>query len=111
MNPAIRSATRTALYHGLSVVGIYRGYQGLVEGDMFEMSSRSVGDTIQRAGTMLRSARCPEFESYEVQKRAVENLAASGIDGLVVIGGDSSLRAAALSKLGVPLSASCNCRQ
>lgn len=103
MNAAIRSATRTALYHGLSVVGIYRGYQGLVEGDMFEMSSRSVGDTIQRAGTMLRSARCPEFESYEVQKRAVENLAASGIDGLVVIGGDGSLRgAAALSKLGVP---------
>jgi 6-phosphofructokinase 1 len=102
MNAAIRSATRTALYHGLSVVGIYRGYQGLVEGDMFEMSSRSVGDTIQRAGTMLRSARCPEFESYEVQKRAVENLAASGIDGLVVIGGDGSLRgAAALSKLGV----------
>jgi len=103
MNAAIRSATRTALYHGLSVVGIYRGYQGLVEGDMFEMSSRSVGDTIQRAGTMLRSARCPECESYEVQKRAVENLAASGIDGLVVIGGDGSLRgAAALSKLGVP---------
>jgi len=103
MNAAIRSATRTALYHGLSVVGIYRDYQGLVEGDMFEMSSRSVGDTIQRAGTMLRSARCPEFESYEVQKRAVENLAASGIDGLVVIGGDGSLRgAAALSKLGVP---------
>jgi 6-phosphofructokinase 1 len=102
MNAAIRSATRTALYYGLSVVGVYRGYQGLVEGDMFEMTSRSVGDIIQRAGTMLRSARSPEFKACEGQKKAAWNLAAHGVEGLVVIGGDGTLRGAkALSDLGV----------
>jgi len=103
MNAAIRSATRTALYHGLSVVGIYRGYQGLIEGDMFEMSSRSVGDIIQRAGTMLRSARSPEFTTSEGQKKGVWHLEARGIEGLIVIGGDGTLKGAqALSNLGVP---------
>ena len=103
MNAAIRSATRTALYYGLSVVGIYRGYQGLIEGDMFEMTSRSVGDIVQRAGTVLRSARSPEFATDEGQKKAIWQLEARGIEGLVVIGGDGTLKGAnALASLGVP---------
>jgi len=103
MNAAIRSATRAALYHGLSVVGICRGYQGLIEGDMFEMTSRSVGDIIQRAGTMLRSARSPEFTTSEGQKKAVWHLEARGVEGLIVIGGDGTLKGAkALSDLGIP---------
>lgn len=102
MNAAIRSATRTALYHGLSVVGIYRGYQGLIEGDMFEMSSRSVSDIIQRAGTMLRSARSSEFATLEGQEKAIWQLEAWDIEGLIVIGGDGTLRGAnALSSLGI----------
>mgnify|MGYP000883442769 CR=1 FL=1 len=103
MNAAIRSSTRTALYYGLSVVGIYRGYQGLMEGDMFEMTSRSVGDIVQRAGTILRSARSPEFITDEGQKKSIWQLEARGIEGLVVIGGDGTLKGAnALAGLGVP---------
>lgn len=103
MNAAIRSATRTALYYDLSVVGVYRGYQGLIEGDMFDMTSRSVGDIVQRAGTMLRSARSPEFTTDKGQKKAVSQLEAHGIEGLVVIGGDGTLKGAnALARLGVP---------
>ncbi|NLS44849.1 MAG: 6-phosphofructokinase [Firmicutes bacterium] len=104
MNAAIRSATRTALYHGLSVVGIHRGFQGLIEGDMFEMTSRSVGDIIQRAGTILRSARSSEFVSRTGQKKAIQQLDAKSIEGLVIIGGDGTLKGAkALSDCGVPV--------
>jgi 6-phosphofructokinase 1 len=102
MNAAIRSVVRTALAAGVKVKGIRRGYMGLLEEDIFEMKSRSVSDIIQRGGTILYTARCPEFVIPEKQDQAAETLKKHGIDGLVVIGGDGSFRgAAALSKRGI----------
>ena len=103
MNAAIRSTVRAGLYYKLSVVGIQRGYQGLIEGDMLEMTSRSVGDIIQSSGTILKSARSAEFETPEGQEKAIRNLKAFDVDGLIVIGGDGTLKGAkALSELGIP---------
>lgn len=103
MNAAIRAVVRTGLHHGLTVMGISRGYAGLIEGDMVEMTTRSVGDIIQRAGTILRSARSAEFRTEEGQRKAVEQLKAHGIEGLIVIGGDGSFRGAQkLAHLGFP---------
>ena len=94
MNAAIRAVVRTGIYHGLEVHGIMRGYQGLIEDDIYRMESRSVANIIQRGGTMLKTARCKEFFEYEGRKRAYENLNRRGIDGLVIIGGDGSFRGA-----------------
>ena len=94
MNAAIRAVVRTGLYHKLGVFGIMRGYQGLIEDDIFEMDTRSVANIIQRGGTMLKTARCKEFMEYEGRKIAYENLRKRGIDGLVIIGGDGSFRGA-----------------
>ena len=94
MNAAIRAVVRTANYHHLEVYGAERGYAGLIEGALQMLSRRSVSDTIQRGGTILKTARSKEFETYEGRKKAVEALAERGIDGLVVIGGDGSLRGA-----------------
>lgn len=103
MNAAIRAVVRKGIYHGLEVYGIYNGYQGLVNGNIEKMEVGSVGDILQRGGTMLRSARLPEFKNPEVQKKGLEVLREHGIEGLVVIGGDGSYRGAlALSKLGMP---------
>ena len=103
MNAAIRAVVRKGIYHGLEVYGIYNGYQGLVNGNIEKMEVGSVGDILQRGGTMLRSARLPEFKDPEVQKKGLEVLREHGIEGLVVIGGDGSYRGAlALSKLGMP---------
>ena len=86
MNAALRAVVRSGLYYGLEVYGIQRGYQGLLENDIVKMDLRSVGDIIQRGGTILRSARCEEFKTAEgQQKGAILNQ--HGIDGLVVIGG------------------------
>src|SRR5690606_30009283 len=94
---------RKGIYHGLEVYGIYNGYQGLVNGNIEKMEVGSVGDILHRGGTMLRSARLPEFKNPEVQKKGLEVLREHGIEGLVVIGGDGSYRGAlALSKLGMP---------
>lgn len=103
MNAAVRAVVRKAIYEELEVVAVYNGYQGLIEGKIKPMELGSVGDIIQRGGTMLRSARCPEFETAEGRKKAVEQLNAHGIEGLIVIGGDGSFRGAReLTLLGFP---------
>ncbi len=94
MNAAIRAVVRTGNYHGLEVYGIMRGYQGLIEDDIFRMDSRSVANIIQRGGTMLKTARCKEFMEPKGRKIAYKNLKRRGIEGLVVIGGDGSFRGA-----------------
>ncbi|WP_168119484.1 6-phosphofructokinase [Paenibacillus sp. HB172176] len=102
MNAAVRAVVRSALFHGLKVFGIQRGYQGLLNDDLREMDLRSVGDIIQRGGTILQTARCKEFTTPEGQQKGAEVLRTRGIDGLVVIGGDGSYQGAnKLSKLGI----------
>lgn len=93
MNCAIRAVVRTAILNGLKVYGIERGWQGLVEGKIRDLELQSVGGIINRGGTILHTHRCPEFKQKAVRKKAVETLKAFNIDGLVVIGGDGSLRA------------------
>lgn len=103
MNAAIRAVVRKGIYHGLEVYGVYNGYHGLVNGNITKLELGSVGDIIQRGGTILRSVRLPEFAQVEVQKKALEQLNKFGIEGLIVIGGDGSYRGAnALTKLGFP---------
>jgi len=94
MNAAIRAVVRTGIYFGMEVVGIERGYAGLIDNDMIPMDMRSVSDIVQRGGTKLRTARCLEMLTKEGQKRAVKALEDAGIEGLVVIGGDGSFRGA-----------------
>ena len=94
MNAAIRAVVRTGIHHDLEVYGIMRGYQGMLEDDIFKMESRSVANIIQRGGTILKTARCKEFMEYEGRKKGYENLHKRGIDGLVIIGGDGSFRGA-----------------
>lgn len=94
MNAAIRAVVRTAIYFGMEVYGIERGYSGLIEDRMTPMEMRSVSDIVQRGGTMLRTARCLEMLTTEGQKTAVATLERRGIEGLVVIGGDGSFRGA-----------------
>ncbi len=94
MNAAIRAVVRTGIHHGLEVYGIMRGYQGMLEDDIFRMESRSVANIIQRGGTILKTARCKEFMQHEGRKQAYANLSKRGIDGLVIIGGDGSFRGA-----------------
>ncbi|HEY1870803.1 MAG TPA: ATP-dependent 6-phosphofructokinase, partial [Chitinophagaceae bacterium] len=104
MNAAIRAVVRTGLYFGLDVFGIMRGYNGMIEDDIYQMNSRSVANIIQRGGTMLKTARSKDFYSEEGRKKAHDNLKRRGIDGLVVIGGDGSFTGAyKLSKeFGIP---------
>lgn len=90
MNACIRATTRYALNYGLEVCGIERGYQGLIDDDICELKARSVSDIIQRGGTFLKTARCPEFMHVEGQAKAVANLKKHNIDALVVIGGNGS---------------------
>ncbi|WP_274366000.1 6-phosphofructokinase [Paenibacillus thermotolerans] len=102
MNAGVRAVVRSALFHGLKVYAVQRGYQGLINDDIREMDIRSVGDIIQRGGTILQTARSKEFMTEEGQRRAAENLRKRGIDGLVVMGGDGSYQGAnKLAKLGI----------
>lgn len=102
MNAAVRAVVRSALFRGLEVYGVQRGYQGLLNEDIRPMDLRSVGDIIQRGGTILQTARCKEFLTPEGQQRGADVLRKHGIDGLVVIGGDGSYQGAnKLSKLGI----------
>lgn len=102
MNAAVRAVVRSGIYYGLKVYGVQRGYQGLIHDDIREMDLRSVGDIIQRGGTILQTARCKEFTTPEGQRIGAENLRKRGIDGLVVIGGDGSYQGAyQLQKLGI----------
>ncbi|ALN76646.1 MULTISPECIES: 6-phosphofructokinase [Staphylococcus] len=94
MNAAVRAVVRKAIYHNIEVYGVYQGYQGLINDDIHKLELGSVGDTIQRGGTFLYSARCPEFKDKSVRAKGIENLRKRGIEGLVVIGGDGSYRGA-----------------
>ncbi|MBQ8790779.1 MAG: 6-phosphofructokinase [Ruminiclostridium sp.] len=102
MNAVIRSVVRTAIARGMEVVGVERGYNGLINGDLIPMDARSVSDIIQRGGTMLCTARCAEFRYDEGVEKAKKTCIENGIEGLVVVGGDGSFRGAAdLSAKGI----------
>ncbi len=104
MNAAIRAVLRTGIYNGLEVYGIRRGYQGLLEGDLFKMELGTVADIIQRGGTILKSSRSEEFKTEEGLNKAINVLDVFKIDGLVIIGGDGSfLGAYELHKKGIPV--------
>jgi 6-phosphofructokinase 1 len=94
MNACIRAVVRTALYEKLSVTGIYQGYQGMLDGNFTEMTSRSVSNIIQLGGTILKTARCLEFKTKEGRAKAYENIKSAGIDALVAIGGDGTFTGA-----------------
>ena len=96
MNAAIRAVTRSAIYNGLAVKGIYRGYKGLITGEIQEFKTQNVSNIIQQGGTILKTARCQEFKTPEGRKIAYETIQREGIDALVVIGGDGSLTGARL---------------
>ena len=103
MNAAIRAVVRTAEYYGIKVMGIKNGYEGLLHGDIFAMDARYVSGTMQRGGTILRTARSKEFKEIEGVRHAVNEARYFGIDGLVVIGGDGSFRGACdLCREGLP---------
>jgi len=90
MNAAIRAVVRTCAYYKLECYGIFRGYEGMIEGDITPLDARSVGNILQRGGTILKSARSEEFKTVEGRKKAHENLKKAGIDALVAIGGDGT---------------------
>lgn len=102
MNAAIRAVVRSCLYRGIECVGIRRGYNGLINGDIFKMDTSSVTHIINRGGTILYTARSDEFRTEEGQKRAAATCKFLGLDGIVAIGGDGTFRGAeALSKHGI----------
>lgn len=102
MNAAIRAVVRKSLNNGIDVMGIKKGYMGLLNEEVFDMTPKSVSDILQHGGTVLGTARCLEFKEEEVQKQAAEILKKHGVDGIVVIGGDGSYRGAqALAKQGI----------
>ena len=102
MNAAIRAVVRKAIANGVKVKGIKKGYKGLLNEEIIDMEKKDVSDTIERGGTILGTARCPEFKTEETQLKAAEICQKHGIDGLVVIGGDGSYRGAqALARHGI----------
>ena len=102
MNAAIRAVVRTALFRGLKVKGVKRGYNGLLNEEIIDMEARHVSDILQRGGTVLGTARCLEFKDPKYQKKGAEICEKHGIDGIIVIGGDGSYRGAqALSRQGI----------
>ena len=94
MNAAIRAVTRASIFNGWKVMGIYRGYEGLINDEIQEMTSQSVSSTIQRGGTILKTARSQEFMTPEGRQKAFDNMQKHGIDALIVIGGNGSLAGA-----------------
>lgn len=94
MNAAIRAVVRTGIYHGIEVYGIRRGYQGMIEGDMYRMMATDVSNIIQRGGTILKTARSKEFMTEAGMQKAYGELQKHGIEGLVLIGGDGTFRGA-----------------
>ncbi len=104
MNAAIRAVVRTGISKGLTVWGVQEGYSGLIEGNFKRMGSRDVGSIIQRGGTILGSARCPEFQTEEGRELAIRRLRGAGIEGLIVIGGNGSQTGShALNQMGFPV--------
>ncbi len=103
MNAAIRAVVRSSIANGIRVLGVRRGFNGLINGDIFEMNLRSVSDIIHKGGTVLYTARSPEFRTSEGVQKAAQVCKGLGIDGVIVIGGDGSFRGArALSRRGIP---------
>jgi len=103
MNAAIRAVVRSCSYYGITCLGIHRGYNGLINGDIVTMDARSVNGVISRGGTMLYTARCPEFMTEEGVKKAVGTCKYLGIDGVIAIGGDGTFRGARdLAAHGIP---------
>src|ERR1700749_2518542 len=94
MNPCIRAVVRTAIFNGLEVIGIRRGYQGLIDGDMYHMEKRSVSNILNLGGTILKTARCLPFRTDEGMEIAYQNAKKHGLDALVVIGGDGTFTGA-----------------
>jgi 6-phosphofructokinase 1 len=105
MNAAIRAVVRTCAYHNIECVGIYRGFQGMIEGDFKEMGPRSVNNIVNKGGTILKSARSKDFMHYEGRKKAFENLQNVGVNALVIIGGDGSFTGAEIfnKEFGFPI--------
>ena len=105
MNAAARAVVRTAIYEGIKVYGIHDGYDGMLKDDIVELTGRSVSDIVQRGGTFLGTARCPEFKTPEGRRKGYENLKKRGIEGLVIIGGDGSLTGGSLlsKETGLPI--------
>lgn len=103
MNAVVRSVTRTALFYGINVKGVFKGYNGLMGGNMQNLNLRDVSGILERGGTILYSARCPEFKEDAGIEKAKVNCLKAGIDGLIVCGGDGSFRGARdLSLKGIP---------
>ena len=103
MNAAIRAVVRTGIYNGLGVYGVKKGYNGLLNGDIIPMNARSVGEILQKGGTILQTARCLEFKEKKGQEQGVAMAKKFGLDGLVVIGGDGSFKGARqLCRMGLP---------
>jgi 6-phosphofructokinase 1 len=103
MNAAIRAIVRYGIYLGMEVYGIEKGYVGLLEDKITQLNMRSVSDIIHRGGTILKTARCPEFKEVQGQERAIENIKKRGLEGIIVIGGDGSFMGAKiLSERGIP---------
>ena len=94
MNAAIRAVTRSAICNGFKVKGIYRGYEGLINGEVKELTTQDVSSVIQRGGTMLKTARSAEFQTVEGRKKAYDTMQREGIDALVIIGGNGSITGA-----------------
>ncbi|MEH6308194.1 6-phosphofructokinase [Olivibacter sp. CPCC 100613] len=94
MNACIRAVVRTAIYEGKKVSGILHGYQGMIDGNIIDMNSRSVSNILQLGGTILKTARCLDFRTPEGRKKAYDNITAQGIDALVAIGGDGTFTGA-----------------
>ncbi|MBR5639793.1 MAG: 6-phosphofructokinase [Muribaculaceae bacterium] len=105
MNASIRAVTRSAIFNGFKVKGIYRGYRGLVENEIVDFEAQNVSNIIHHGGTILRTARCKEFKTEEGRQQAYDNMKKHGIDALVVIGGDGSLTGARqfASEFDVPI--------
>ena len=105
MNAAIRSVVRACAYHNIECYGIYRGYQGMIEGDFETMDARSVKGIINKGGTILKSARSKEFRTKEGRQKAYDSLSKAGIDAFVVIGGDGSFTGAMIfnEEFGFPV--------
>jgi 6-phosphofructokinase 1 len=109
MNAAIRAVVRTGTARGLEVIGVRRGYAGMIDGDFVKLGPRDVANTVQRGGTFLMTARCKPFLTVEGRARAAQQLRDAGIEGLVVIGGDGSFHGARITRLGMtrPLTQRC----
>lgn len=105
MNACIRAVVRAGHYFGLDVYGVYRGYDGMIKGDIIEMDDRSVSNIIQKGGTVLKSARSEDFRTKEGRKKAFQNIKKFGIEGVVAIGGNGTFTGAEIfhSEYGVPI--------